>query len=167
MDVKQMWLGIILVFVVYFIWGIVLVYFKFIYYVFVDEILIYCVIWFFFFMVVFISVSCQWLQVKKLLKMLCKIFLLVFLVVLVGGNWLLFIWVVNNYYMLEVSFGYFINLLVNILLGMIFFGECFCCLQWLVVIFVFCGVLVQLWIFGLLLIIGFGLVFSFVFYGLV
>ncbi len=40
--------------------------------------------------------------------------------VLVGGNWLLFIWAVNNHYMLEASLGYFINPLVNILLGMIF-----------------------------------------------
>ncbi|MCS5872576.1 EamA family transporter RarD [Klebsiella pneumoniae subsp. pneumoniae] len=39
---------------------------------------------------------------------------------LVGGNWLLFIWAVNNHHMLEASLGYFINPLVNILLGMIF-----------------------------------------------
>lgn len=51
--------------------------------------------------------------------------MLVVFVVLIGGNWLLFIWAVNNYYMLEASFGYFINSLVNIVLGMIFFGERF------------------------------------------
>ena len=39
--------------------------------------------------------------------------------VLIGGNWLLFIWAVNNHHMLEASLGYFINPLVNIVLGMI------------------------------------------------
>ncbi|UMX67608.1 EamA family transporter RarD [Klebsiella pneumoniae] len=48
--------------------------------------------------------------------------------------------------MLEASLGYFINPLVNILLGMIFFlGERFRRLRWLAVILAFCGVLVQLW----------------------
>ncbi|MGU7802313.1 EamA family transporter RarD, partial [Escherichia coli] len=95
-----------------------------------------------------ISVSRQWPQVKKLLKTPRKIFLLALSAVLVGGNWLLFIWAVNNHHMLEASLGYFINPLVNIVLGMIFLGERFRRLQWLAVILAFCGVLVQLWTFG-------------------
>ncbi len=108
-------------------------------------------------MVALISVSRQWPQVKKLLKTPRKIFLLALSAVLVGGNWLLFIWAVNNHHMLEASLGYFINPLVNILLGMIFLGERFRRLQWLAVILAFCGVLVQLWTFGSLPIIGLGL----------
>ncbi len=91
--------------------------FKLIYYVPADEILTHRVIWSFFFMVALISVSRQWPQVKKLLKTPRKIFLLALSAVLVGGNWLLFIWAVNNHHMLEASLGYFINPLVNILLG--------------------------------------------------
>lgn len=102
---------------------------------------------------------------EKLLKTPRKIFLLALSAVLVGGNWLLFIWAVNNHHMLEASLGYFINPLVNILLGMIFLGERFRRLQWLAVILAFCGVLVQLWTFGSLPIIGLGLAFSFAFYG--
>ncbi|MCV5744390.1 EamA family transporter RarD, partial [Escherichia coli] len=105
------------------------------------------------------SVSRQWPQVKKLLKTPRKIFLLALSAVLVGGNWLLFIWAVNNHHMLEASLGYFINPLVNILLGMIFLGERFRRLQWLAVLLAFCGVLVQLWTFGSLPIIGLGLAF--------
>ena len=116
-------------------------------------------------MVALISVSRQWPQVKKLLKTPRKIFLLALSAVLVGGNWLLFIWAVNNHHMLEASLGYFINPLVNILLGMIFLGERFRRLQWLAVLLAFCGVLVQLWTFGSLPIIGLGLAFSFAFYG--
>ena len=167
MDAKQTRLGIILALAAYFIWGIAPAYFKLIYYVPADEILTHRVIWSFFFMVALISVSRQWPQVKKLLKTPRKIFLLALSAVLVGGNWLLFIWAVNNHHMLEASLGYFINPLVNILLGMIFLGERFRRLQWLAVILAFCGVLVQLWTFGSLPIIGLGLAFSFAFYGLV
>ncbi len=69
--------------------------------------------------------------------------------------------------MLEASLGYFINPLVNIVLGMIFLGERFRRMQWLAVILAICGVLVQLWTFGSLPIIALGLAFSFAFYGLV
>ncbi len=148
MDAKQTRLGIILALAAYFIWGIAPAYFKLIYYVPADEILTHRVIWSFFFMVALISVSRQWPQVKKLLKTPRKIFLLALSAVLVGGNWLLFIWAVNNHHMLEASLGYFINPLVNILLGMIFLGERFRRLQWLAVILAFlrrAGPAVDLW----------------------
>lgn len=103
---------------------------------------------------------------KKLLHMPRKIFLLALSAVLIGGNWLLFIWAVNNHHMLEASLGYFINPLVNIVLGMIFLGERFRRMQWLAVLLAVCGVLVQLWTFGSLPVIGLGLAFSFAFYGL-
>ncbi len=62
--------------------------------------------------------------------------------------------------------GYFINPLVNVLLGMLFLGERFRRMQWVAVALAFTGVLVQLWQFGSLPIIGLGLAFSFAFYGL-
>lgn len=167
MDAKQTRQGVLLALAAYFIWGIAPAYFKLIYYVPADEILTHRVIWSFFFMVALLSVSRQWRQVKNLLKTPKKIFLLALSAVLVGGNWLLFIWAVNNHHMLEASLGYFINPLVNILLGMIFLGERFRRMQWLAVILAVCGVLVQLWAFGSLPIIALGLAFSFAFYGLV
>jgi chloramphenicol-sensitive protein RarD len=69
--------------------------------------------------------------------------------------------------MLEASLGYFINPLVNIVLGMIFLGERFRRMQWVAVFLAACGVLVQLWTFGSLPVIALGLAFSFAFYGLV
>ncbi|SUH40891.1 chloramphenicol-sensitive protein RarD [Salmonella enterica subsp. enterica] len=160
MDAKQTRQGVLLALAAYFIWGIAPAYFKLIYYVPADEILTHRVIWSFFFMVALLSVSRQWRQVKRLLKTPKKIFLLALSAVLVGGNWLLFIWAVNNHHMLEASLGYFINPLVNILLGMIFLGERFRRMQWLAVILAVCGVLVQLWTFGSLPIIALGLAFS-------
>lgn len=42
---------------------------------------------------------------------------------LIGVNWLTYIWAVNSNHVVEASLGYFINPLVNILLGVVFFGE--------------------------------------------
>lgn len=42
---------------------------------------------------------------------------------LIGFNWGLFIWAINANFMLSASLGYYINPLISILLGMIFFGE--------------------------------------------
>lgn len=42
---------------------------------------------------------------------------------LIGCNWLIYIWSVNNNFLVESSLGYFITPLVNILLGKIFFKE--------------------------------------------
>lgn len=166
MDAKQTRLGVMLALAAYFIWGIAPAYFKFIDYVPADEILTHRVIWSFFFMVALVSLGRQWKKVRAIAQTPVKALCLALTAVLIGGNWLLFIWAVNNHHMLEASLGYFINPLVNVLLGMLFLGERFRRMQWLAVLLAVCGVLVQLWSFGSLPIIGLGLAFSFAFYGL-
>lgn len=42
---------------------------------------------------------------------------------LLACNWLTFIWAVNNGHVIEASLGYFVNPLVNILLGRMVLGE--------------------------------------------
>lgn len=69
--------------------------------------------------------------------------------------------------MLEASLGYFINPLINVVLGMLFLRERFRRLQWLAVVLAAAGVLVQLWQFGSLPVIALGLALSFALYGLV
>jgi chloramphenicol-sensitive protein RarD len=118
-------------------------------------------------MVLLITLSRSWPGVRSVVRQPKKVLMLALTAVTVGGNWLLFIWSVNNHHMLEASLGYFINPLVNIVLGMLFLGERFRRMQWLAVILALCGVLVQLWTIGSLPIIALGLAFSFAFYGLV
>lgn len=166
MDAKQTRQGVLLALAAYFIWGIAPVYFRYIDYVPAREILTHRVIWSFFFMMALIAVSRQWGQIKRLFQTPKKIFMLALTAVLIGGNWLLYIWAVNNHHMLEASLGYFINPLVNVLLGMLFLGERFRRMQWFAVLLATCGVLVQLWTFGSLPVIALGLAFSFAFYGL-
>ena len=42
---------------------------------------------------------------------------------LLAGNWLLYVWAVESGQVLEASFGYFINPMVNVAMGMVLFGE--------------------------------------------
>ncbi|CAI1165770.1 EamA family transporter RarD [Serratia quinivorans] len=166
MDAQQTRQGIFFALAAYFIWGIAPAYFKLIQQVPADEILTHRVIWSFFFMLALITLGRNWSQVRAACHNRKRLLLLAVTALLIGGNWLLFIWAVNNHHMLEASLGYFINPLVNVLLGMLFLGERFRRMQWLAVVLAFAGVLIQLWQFGSLPIIGLGLAFSFAFYGL-
>jgi chloramphenicol-sensitive protein RarD len=166
MEAKQTRQGIFFALAAYFMWGIAPAYFKLIQQVSADEILTHRIIWSFFFMLALISLGRNWPKVRAACQNRKRLLLLAVTALLIGGNWLLFIWAVNNHHMLEASLGYFINPLVNVLLGMLFLGERFRRMQWVAVALAFTGVLVQLWQFGSLPIIGLGLAFSFAFYGL-
>ncbi|MGM3173432.1 EamA family transporter RarD [Dickeya lacustris] len=150
----------------YLIWGMAPVYFKLLHQIPASEILSHRILWSFVFMVLLLSLSRKWAAVRQACRRPRQLLLLALTAALVGCNWLVYIWAVNHNHMLESSLGYFINPLVNILLGMLFLGERFRPMQWLAVILALCGVLVQLWTLGSLPVIALTLAFSFGFYGL-
>ncbi|MFD1803878.1 EamA family transporter RarD [Mixta tenebrionis] len=166
METQQTRQGIFCALGAYFIWGIAPAYFKLIEQVPAGEIMTHRVIWSALFMLMLITVSRSWSRVKTVVRQPKKVLLLAVSATLVGGNWLLFIWAVNNHHMLEASLGYFINPLLNVVIGMLFLGERFRRMQWVAVLLATCGVLVQLWKFGSLPIIALGLAMSFSLYGL-
>ncbi|TKI04165.1 EamA family transporter RarD [Martelella alba] len=150
----------------YLIWGLAPAYFKHIQQVPATEILTHRIVWSVFFMAALLTICGKWRQVGQVCRRGQTLLTLGLTSLLVGGNWLLYIWAVNHHHMLEASLGYFINPLVNILLGMVFFRERFRKAQWLAVALACCGVLLQLWKFGSLPVIALGLALSFAFYGL-
>lgn len=87
--------------------------------------------------------------------------------VLIGGNWLLFIYAVVSERVLEASLGYFINPLVSLVMGMLFLGERLRPLQWLAVAVAAIGVGNEIVRFGDVPWLGLALAFSFGFYGLI
>ncbi len=87
--------------------------------------------------------------------------------VLLAINWGTYVWAVNAGYVLESSFGYFINPLVNVVLGTIFLREKLRPLQWVPVGLATAGVLYLTITFGQLPWIALVLAFSFGLYGLV
>ncbi|MFZ3182983.1 MAG: EamA family transporter RarD [Pseudomonas sp.] len=86
---------------------------------------------------------------------------------LIASNWLLYVWAVNHDQMLAASLGYYINPLVNVLLGMLLLGERLRRLQWLAVGLAGCGVLQQLWLLGSLPWLSLALALTFGFYGVI
>ncbi|MNZ18604.1 putative DMT superfamily transporter inner membrane protein [compost metagenome] len=86
---------------------------------------------------------------------------------LIAGNWLTYVWSVNNGRMLEASLGYYINPLINVLLGMMLLGERLRRLQWVAVGLAAVGVAQQVWQVGSLPWVSLVLALSFGFYGLI
>lgn len=86
---------------------------------------------------------------------------------LVTANWTIYVWAVNNEHMLEASLGYYINPLVNVLLGLILLKERLRRLQWLAVLLATVGVAQQIWHLGQFPWVAFSLALTFGVYGLI
>ena len=85
---------------------------------------------------------------------------------LLALNWLLYIWAVNAGFIVEASLGYFINPLINVLFGMLFFQEKMRPVQWLALFLAFLGVLYLTFYYGRFPWIALVLAVSFAIYGL-
>jgi chloramphenicol-sensitive protein RarD len=86
---------------------------------------------------------------------------------LIGANWLMYVWAVNAGFIVETSLGYFIKPLLSVLLGVVIFREKLRPLQWLPVGLAALGVAYLTLVYGRLPWIALSLAFSFGFYGLV
>jgi chloramphenicol-sensitive protein RarD len=84
----------------------------------------------------------------------------------ISFNWGLYIWAVNSGHTIESAIGYYINPLLSIVLGMIFFREKLKILQLLAFIIALAGVLILTVLTGSPPWIALGLAFSFALYGL-
>lgn len=148
----------------YSLWGLAPLYFKQIDFIPASEILIHRIVWSFL-LLVLLALK-QGNKVLAILRQPKMLGWLLLSAVLLGGNWGLFIWAVNNQHMLDASLGYYINPLLNVLLGMLFLGERLRNLQWGAVALASSGVLIQLITFGSLPWIALTLAGSFAIYGL-
>jgi chloramphenicol-sensitive protein RarD len=86
---------------------------------------------------------------------------------LIGINWLTYVWAVNAGFIVETSLGYFINPLINVLLGVVFLRERLRVWQWVPVVLALTGVLYLTLIYGSLPWIALTLACTFGLYGLV
>ena len=85
---------------------------------------------------------------------------------LLAVNWLLYIWAVNAGFIVEASLGYFINPLINVFFGMVFFRERMRPVQWLALLLALLGVLYLTFYYGRFPWIALVLATSFAIYGL-
>ena len=111
----------------YAIWGVFPIYWKLLEEVNSLEILFGRIIWSFVFTFLLIVVIRQLPQLKVDLRGLWqnkKQFVTLFAAsIFISLNWFIYIWAVNNGHLLQTSLGYYINPLISVLFGMIFFKE--------------------------------------------
>jgi chloramphenicol-sensitive protein RarD len=158
--------GVILAVCAYCLWGVAPLYFKLIQQVSPLEILMHRVLWSFLLMVVLMQFVGGFSRLRQVFKQPKQLLVLLITSLLIAGNWLIFIWAINNDHMLDASLGYFINPLFNVLLAMLFLGERLRKLQWLAVALASLGVIIQLISFGSIPLVSLVLAASFGFYGL-
>ncbi|WP_235896597.1 EamA family transporter RarD [Oceanidesulfovibrio marinus] len=159
--------GIIAALGSFLLWGVLPLYWKQLDNIPSFEILCHRIVWSAVFTALVLVLAGRFHEVREALASRRTIALLLISSVLVSANWGLYIWSVNHAHVVEASMGYYINPLVNVLLGMVFFKDKLRRLQWVAVGFAITGVLVMVVDFGRLPWIALGLAFSFGFYGLV
>jgi chloramphenicol-sensitive protein RarD len=116
-------LGVIYAGAAFLIWGLAAVYWKELKTIPSLEIIAHRVAWSFFFLLPLIILQRQWAEFVAVLKNPKMLLILLVSAVLVAANWLLYVWAVNNDHLLQASLGYYINPLVNVVLGMLFLRE--------------------------------------------
>ena len=103
-------------------WGIIAIYWKQISYLSAWELLYHRVIWGVLPILAYVFWTRSWKDFK-VLKEPKTFFFALLAAFLIIANWVIFIWAVSKGHVLEVSLGYFLNPLLNIVLGTLFLGE--------------------------------------------
>ncbi len=105
------------------IWGLSPIYWKVLHNIPAFEIIMHRVIWSFLFLIMILFFQGHWNEFMKAVKRPQTFVTLLPTTVLLGVNWFIYIWAVNNEHILQASLGYYINPLVNVFLGMLFLKE--------------------------------------------
>ena len=150
----------------YGLWGVMPIYFKWLQAVPSVDIVAHRIVWSLGVLAVLATVARAWDQVRVALRN-CKILSILFLTaLLIGTNWLLYVYAINSGHILAGSLGYYLNPLANILLGRFILKERLTRIQWAAVAIAAGGIAVlaagalgTLWI-------SLTLCFSFATYGL-
>lgn len=106
----------------YLIWGLMPLYFRLIARVPAAEIVAHRILWSLLFLAALIALRRGWTAVRAAIRRR-SLAILAATAVLIGGNWLVFTWAVTHDHVLAASLGYYLNPLVNILLGVVLLKE--------------------------------------------
>ncbi|AKS42624.1 EamA family transporter RarD [Wenzhouxiangella marina] len=161
---RETYIGLLAALSAFAFWGLAPIYFKFLGGVGADEIIAHRVLW----SVVFLGLVLVFRHRGKLfsrLRVSRRVLLTLALSsALILINWLIFVYAVNSGRVLSTSLGYFINPLVNVVLGMIIFRERLTGLQTLAVLIAAAGTGYMAWQVGVVPWMALGLAFSFAMY---
>jgi len=160
-------IGVACAIVAFLIWGLSPIYWKVLDEVPAFETLMHRVIWSFIFLLPFLVSRPHRREILTTLKEKRTVFILLATTFLLGANWFVFIWAINQNFVLQTSLGYYIAPLVHVILGIIFLRERLRNLQILAVLLAGIGVFYLTLQYGQFPWIALSLAFTFGFYGLV
>ena len=145
--------GLLLGLAAYALWGVLPLYFKLVATVAPFDIVAHRVIWSLPYIALLITLSSGWAKARECAFDPRTISMLILTALLIGVNWLLYVWAVNSGHLLAASFGYYLNPIANVLLGPFVLHEKLSRLQWTAVVIAIAGISVlaagalgQLWV---------------------
>ncbi len=137
--------GILYATFAFFCWGLFPLYFHAIGEVPAMEILAHRMLWSLLFLGLVLTVRQQWKWLPRVLRQPRVLGSFIASAVLLTANWFVYIWSVNNGHVIDASLGYFINPLVNVLLGLLVLKEKLRRAQWIAIGVAACGVAWLTW----------------------
>lgn len=152
------------------IWGLLPLYWALLNQVSSFSVLSHRIIWSGFWMLILIIVTGRQqlrIDIQHLRAHLSQFGLLLLAAVLISINWFTYIWAVTNQHVLDTSLGYYINPLLNVLLGILIYKESLLWPQKLSIAIAFLGVAIMTIQLGTLPIVSIILAVSFSLYGAV
>ncbi|RFP12743.1 MULTISPECIES: EamA family transporter RarD [unclassified Duganella] len=138
-------IGIVYATFAFFCWGLFPLYFHAIGEVPAMEILAHRMLWSLLFLGLVLTARQQWKWLPKVLRNPRVLASFVASALLLTANWFVYIWSVNNGHVIDSSLGYFINPLVNVLLGLLVLKEKLRRGQWIAIGVATSGVLWLTW----------------------
>lgn len=151
----------------YIIWGLLPLYWKALHGVPTGQILANRIVWSLVFVGIILTARRHWAWFQPAVHKPKVLLLFALSSLLLAINWFTYIWGVNNGFIVETSLGYFINPLVNVLLGYLVLHERLRPAQWLALAVAVAGVLYLTISYGAVPWIALILAFSFATYGLI
>lgn len=163
--------GVLWAVTAYVIWGVLPVYWKSLAHVSSTEILLGRIVWAFLLTLLLVLLLRNgpdlWHDLKTLWRTQKSFWSLFAASILISGNWFIYIWAVNEGFLVQTSLGYYMNPLVSVLLGIIFLKEKLTTAQKTAFLLAVSGVTVLTISYGKFPWIAFLLAISFAVYGLV
>jgi chloramphenicol-sensitive protein RarD len=115
--------GLLLGLTAYLIWGVMPLYFKLLARVSAVEIVAHRIIWSLVFLGVLVTLLRRWSEIRAAAGTSRVLMTLIVTALLIAVNWLVYIYAVVSGHVLEGSLGYYLNPLVNVLLGVVLLKE--------------------------------------------
>jgi chloramphenicol-sensitive protein RarD len=137
--------GLLLGLGAYTVWGVLPLYFKAIAGVPPLEIVIHRILWSLVLLAALAALWRRWPTILAAARAPKVVATLAITAALISGNWLVYIWAVINGHVLAGSLGYYLNPLVNVLLGVVLLKERLTLAQALAVVLAAVGVVVLAW----------------------